>query len=151
RRPGSRVRTPRCAAAAPPHADRSRCPCSALHLSMASRSGVTMARLEILILDELPPLRAHAAPCAVSGVHWSKRITPEGYPLWGCVSELVDAAELRWSDDHGDEAVYVVSGELEAEDRVCPADGALIVDAGAPGRARARGTTEVVHLGSAGP
>jgi len=105
-----------------------------------------MARVEILRQDELPARSDHALPGQVTGVVWSRRITPQGYSLQGCVSQLAAGALLRWSGSRGDEAVYVIDGSLDVEGRCCPAGGALIVDAGASGQARAAGPAQIVHL-----
>jgi quercetin dioxygenase-like cupin family protein len=107
-----------------------------------------MARVEILRLEEQPVQREYPGACSSAGAISSQRITPEGYSLWGCVAELADGAELAWTSAPGDQGVYVSEGALALGDRVCPADGALIVDAGASGRARSLGRTRVVHFGS---
>jgi hypothetical protein len=68
---------------------------------------------------------------------------PDEFPLWLTRGD-VDAIE--WDDDHGDEGVYVVRGELDVDGRTCPAGGAVIVEAGVA--ARARGQAHVVRVGS---
>ena len=99
-------------------------------------------------LDGAPKRATYAAPRAATGVEWSTRLSPDDSCIWMTVSELRDAATLEWSADHSDDGVYVVSGALEIDGRVVPADGALIVESGAACTARAVGPTEVVHCGA---
>jgi quercetin dioxygenase-like cupin family protein len=68
---------------------------------------------------------------------------PGDFPLW---LQRGDIESIEWDEHHGDEAVYVVSGEVEVDGRVCPAGGAVIVEAGVP--ARLTGRAQVVRLGS---
>ena len=68
---------------------------------------------------------------------------PDGFPLW---LTRGDVESFEWDADHGDEALYVVRGEVEIDGRVCPAGGAVIVEAGVP--ARLEGRAHVVHMGS---
>jgi quercetin dioxygenase-like cupin family protein len=68
---------------------------------------------------------------------------PANFPLW---LTRGDVEWIEWNDDHGDEGVYVVSGEVEVDGRLCPAGGAVIVEAGVP--ARMTGRAHVVRMGS---
>ena len=68
---------------------------------------------------------------------------PEGFPLW---LRREDVESIEWDSVHGDEGVYVVSGEMEIDGRRCPAGGAVIVEAGVP--ARLHGRAHVVRIGS---
>jgi hypothetical protein len=63
------------------------------------------------------------------------------------VSELADGAVLRWSPQHGDEAVCVLEGSLAVGERQCGAGGALVVESGVACEARAIGRTVVAHYG----
>ncbi|MCY4434778.1 MAG: hypothetical protein OXE45_14035, partial [bacterium] len=65
------------------------------------------------------------------------------------VADLAAGTELRWGTEHGDEAVYVRSGSLIVDGRVCPADGAVIVEAGVAATATAESDTSIVHVGPA--
>lgn len=79
-------------------------------------------------------------------------VSPEGFPLWLVRAELAPGAALAW-DGRGDEAVYVVEGEVEIEGRSCPAGGAAVVESGVAAEVRAPAGARVVHMGSyaAGP
>lgn len=89
-----------------------------------------------------------AAPTvAARGGMQSRMMSPREFALWLVTARLDDGAEFEWSTAHGDEIVYVKSGELVVGDRVCPPDGSVLVEAGVPVVARARGATEIVHFG----
>lgn len=77
--------------------------------------------------------------------------SPAEYPTWLVDADLADGATLQWPDRHGDEAVYVVSGALDVDGRICPADGCVIVEAGVRAAATAVGPTRVVHVGPYDP
>ncbi len=79
----------------------------------------------------------------------ARQVSPDGASLWLVAVDLAAGAELRWGTEHGDEAVYVRSGSLAVDGRVCPADGALIVEAGVAATATAQSDTSIVHVGPA--
>lgn len=110
-----------------------------------------MPGLTVTRLAAVAPSATYAAPRTATGVRWSKRVSPDDYPLWMVVSELADGAELHWDDDHGDDGVYVLAGNLELDGHRCPTGGALIVESGAAAAARAIGTTTIVHCGPVDP
>jgi hypothetical protein len=100
-------------------------------------------------LGDVEPSATYAAPRRVSGVRWSKRVSPERYSIWMAISELDDGATIAWDDDHGDDGVYVLRGALQVDEvSRCPADGAVIVESGTTCTARAVGVTTVVHCGA---
>lgn len=107
-----------------------------------------MAKFTATHLAEAEIADGYGAARRATGVEWSRRVSPEGYSIWLVVSRLGDGAELHWEGPHSDDAVYVVSGELDIDGRRCPRDGALIVESGASCTARAVGPTVVVHAGS---
>jgi hypothetical protein len=106
-----------------------------------------MAKFSAINVDDEPGAAAYAVDREVSGVVWSKMLSPDDFSLWLAVSELDDGATLRWATDHGDEAVCVLQGALAVDGRVCPTGGALIVESAARAAARARGRTVVAHYG----
>jgi len=116
-----------------------------------------VSKLEIIALKDVPPVPAgiggqgYAASNDASGVRMSRLLKPEGYSLWVCVSEFADGGELHWRGAGGEQAVYIASGALEIDGRVCPSDGALIVESGVEATAKARGATEIVHFGPVDP
>ena len=110
-----------------------------------------MAKFAAISLDEVPAESTYAIARDVSGVAWSKRVSPDDYALWLVVSELRDGAVMHWGTDHGDEAVCVLEGELDFDGRRCPAGGALVVEAGVECVATAVGSTRVAHYGPTDP
>ncbi len=97
---------------------------------------------------------AHGYPTAtvtITGDHTARRVSPQGVSLWLVTAELAAGAEMRWGNEHGDEAVYVRSGSLAIDGRTCPADGAVIVEAGVTACATAASDTSIVHVGPTDP
>lgn len=96
--------------------------------------------------------------CATRGGTRSACFHPDGYALWKLEGELDAGAELEWGADHGDEAIFVLSGELETDRDRCGEGGAVIVESGVPGFLRSTQDTRLLHFGpieteppSAGP
>jgi hypothetical protein len=99
-----------------------------------------------------PPETSYQAPtCIAEGTVRSSKFQPDGYSLWRGGGELEAGTCLLWSDDHGDEGVFVVEGELEVDDQRAPARSAVLVEAGVPVVARAVERTTIVHFGPADP
>ena len=93
-----------------------------------------------------------APSCKATGVVRSTLFHPEGYALWQVDAELSEGAELRWDGDgHGEEAVYVLEGELDVDGVRCGPEGATIIEAGAGACMRAITETKIVHFGPSSP
>lgn len=73
------------------------------------------------------------------------------FPLWALRGRLGVGARVRWGDDHGDEAIYVLKGGLGVDDRTCPEGGVLIVESGARAEVIASSETQIVHFGPHDP
>jgi quercetin dioxygenase-like cupin family protein len=125
-----------------------------------------MAKQQRTTEADAPVATDHPPGSVTTGAVTSRRLSPHGFSIWLDVRELGDGAALEWGTDHGDEAVYVISGALGVEaskiDRagvedevgrgtVCPAGGALIVESGVVGRVVASGSTKIAHCGSSSP
>lgn len=106
-----------------------------------------MAKFTTIALDEAEAAPTYQAPRRATGVVRSRRLAPDGYSLWLCDTELADGGTITWDEAHGDDAVYVLEGELEIDGRRCPADGAVIVESGVAAIAGAVGPTRVAHFG----
>lgn len=106
-----------------------------------------MAKFTALALDDVDAAEGYAAPRDATGVRWSKKLSPDDYSVWLAVSELEDGGTITWGDRHGDDGVYVLSGALEVDGRVCPATGAVIVESGVAATATAIGPTQIAHYG----
>jgi hypothetical protein len=108
-----------------------------------------MAKLAVVRSQEMRTEEGYAVPTVdFAGTATSTIAGPEGYPIW-LVSATVDAgSSLRWQDQHADEVVYVKSGSLEVDGRVCPVGAMLIVEADAAVEASVREPSELLHFGS---
>ncbi|MDE0580909.1 MAG: hypothetical protein F4124_07035 [Acidimicrobiia bacterium] len=93
--------------------------------------------------------RYPATTVEVSGGLTARPVSPDGASLWLIAADLDAGTELRWGTEHGDEAVYVRSGSLAVDRRVCPADGAMVVEAGVATSAIAESDTSILHMGPA--
>lgn len=107
-----------------------------------------MALYTAIELDSVEPSTEYQAPREVTGVRWSKKVSPDDYPLWLVESELEDGATFRWDGQHGDDVLYVFEGGLRHVDRRCPPDGAVIVESGVTAELVAVGPTRVAHFGA---
>jgi hypothetical protein len=107
-----------------------------------------MKKLAILHEDEVEPSDVYPAPVAVTGLVWSKLMSPEDYVLWLCLSELEEGAQITWPEEHSDQAVYVFSGGLEVGGHACPPRGAVIVESNVPAVATATSRSRIAHWGS---
>ncbi len=84
--------------------------------------------------------------CRVSGR--ARGTTGVGFSLWDAHAVLDDGASVAWSDDHGDEVLYLMRGELVgAGGQHYAPGGALVVEAGVPFSVSASGETEIMHFG----
>ena len=106
-----------------------------------------MAQLDVM---EPSTLRSEylAPTCVAKGAAASALFHPAGYSLWQLSAELGAGAELTWDGAHGDEALFIVEGAVEADGRRCGADGTVVVEAGASGTVRALSDTKLLHVGS---
>jgi quercetin dioxygenase-like cupin family protein len=86
-----------------------------------------------------------APTCTVRGAARSVRFHPEGYSLSQVSGVLEPGTELEWGTEHGDEALYVRSGELEVDGTRVEEGGMVIVESGIPAVVRAVVQTSVLH------
>ena len=93
--------------------------------------------------------RYPATTVEVVGSLTARPVSPDGASLWMIAADLAAGTELRWGAEHGDEAVYVRSGSLTVDGRICPADGAVIVESGVAASAVAESDTSILHMGPA--
>ena len=92
-----------------------------------------------------------AATVVLDGQAESALMSPPEFSLWLVRGALSPGASLEWTSPHGDEVVYVLSGELELEGRVCPAGGTVVVESGVAVRATAVGEANILHFGPNDP
>jgi redox-sensitive bicupin YhaK (pirin superfamily) len=111
-----------------------------------------MAKFSIIEAAAVAPSATYPAPfTTTTGVREAKLVSPPEYSTWLVTADLADGATLAWGDVHGDEGIYVIAGALDVDGRVCPADGAVIVESGVAATARAVGATRIVHVGPYAP
>lgn len=114
-----------------------------------------MAKFTIVDSATVSPSATYPAPFAsLSGKATARLVSPSEYGTWMIDAELASGATLSWPDVHGDEGVYVASGAIrvvsvngEADSRVCPSNGCLVVESGAVAEVEAVGPTRIVHVG----
>jgi quercetin dioxygenase-like cupin family protein len=106
-----------------------------------------MTKWTSIARDEVAPSTGSAVR-RLEGDGTSRSLSPDAFPLWLFETQLADGAQLCWRSPETDEAVYVMSGELEVDATTCPEGGAVIVERGARATATANGPTTVAHFGS---
>lgn len=87
----------------------------------------------------------------ISGNATCRISSPLDYSLWMITVDLEAGAELHLPEQHGDEAVYVISGALSVDRRTCPAGGAVMIESRAHPVLRALEPSCVVHMGPTDP
>jgi quercetin dioxygenase-like cupin family protein len=107
-----------------------------------------MAKMTAIRRDEVDAGADYQAPRRATGVRSSRRLSPPGYSLWLCESELDDGGTITWSAPHGDDGVYVLDGSLQVDGRSVPRGGAVIVESDASAVATADGPVRLVHVGT---
>ncbi len=102
------------------------------------------------ILDEREVAAAEADPTfgPVSGLSSVRMLSPDGYALWLCVLEVAAGTALRWPATHGEEGLYVLSGELRVGGASCAQGGAVVVESDVAVTAQVSKPGRLVHVGS---
>ena len=96
----------------------------------------------------LPELDLYQAPfCTATGGVRSRFKAPEGFGQFVVYATLDAGAEVAWAQDHGDEGVFVLDGEVEGDGQIVPKKGAIVVEAGATAHLRASEASQLLHLG----
>jgi quercetin dioxygenase-like cupin family protein len=94
------------------------------------------------------PYGPYGAPtCTVRGDGHGQLFHPNDYSLWRVVGEFESGAELEWSTEHGDEALYVLQGALEIGNTSAEQGTTVIIEAGVPVTIGIQRHTSVVHFG----
>jgi quercetin dioxygenase-like cupin family protein len=98
-------------------------------------------------VDAEPTDGYHALRCHAIGSASSILFHPDGFSLWRLNAELDAGTRLEWATAHGDEALFVVAGELDVDGRRCAEEGVVIVEADAQPNVRAVIATQLLHFG----
>jgi quercetin dioxygenase-like cupin family protein len=106
----------------------------------------------LTVTDHHEMSAGYAAPsCEASGnTSTSYAVTVDGQ-MWVLRANLDEGSTLTWAEHHGDEVVYVLSGEIEVDGRSCTSETAIVVESDAPAVVTARSAAEIVHMGPVSP
>lgn len=111
-----------------------------------------MATFEVIDPAGLPEHEGYGAPfCTARGRLRSRVRAPEGFGQFVVYGDLDAGAEISWGEEHGDEGVFVLEGEVDLDGTVVATKGAAVIEAGAPARLRAATGTRLLHVGSTVP
>jgi quercetin dioxygenase-like cupin family protein len=114
----------------------------------ALEQGRCMKGIGFSLVRDAEEADGYRAPhCLVRGGVRSSMVSFDGFPLWLVRAELADGAVLEWEGAHGDEALYVVSGELDVSGRRCPSSGVVVVESGARATVEVPGGARLLHFG----
>ncbi len=110
--------------------------------------------LEIVLDRDAPVATAYPPPAwDVRQPSDARLLSPSGISLWLYRITLSAGSRLRWANQHGDEAVYVVAGVLRVAGRHGDADvvagGAAIVESGVFTEVLATADCQLLHFGAA--
>lgn len=113
-----------------------------------------MASLAITLERDAPAAVAYPpSTWELQGRLDARLLSPPDIPLWLYRISLGAGSELRWSDVHGDEALYVLAGSLEVagrpQDATVVVGGAVIVESGVAAKVFATSDCQLLHFGSA--
>ncbi|HWD25182.1 MAG TPA: hypothetical protein VG368_06930, partial [Acidimicrobiales bacterium] len=109
---------------------------------------VAMAKRLVVFEQSTTMQPTYLAPyCTAHGGAKSSIFHPESYSLWRVAAELDAGTELHWTEAHGDEALYVLSGELELDGKKCGPEGVVILEAGVAATVRALSSVRLLHFG----
>jgi quercetin dioxygenase-like cupin family protein len=80
------------------------------------------------------------------GIISCKTLSPPDYALRAALVELEERGELVWGTEHGEQAIYVLDGELTTDGRPCETNCALVIESGVELRVKAKRTTTFLHF-----
>lgn len=114
-----------------------------------------MKGISIVAAGDAPRVAGHPVAGHRAGGSAVRALGPPGFSLWMVELEMLAGERVELPDEHGDEVLYVCSGELRIGDAasraVCPPGGAVIVESKAHPPIEAVGPTRVLHMGPTVP
>jgi hypothetical protein len=121
--------------------------------SQQRRSGEVVVKGTFKITDEseVAPVAADPTFGALEGLETCRILSPDDYDLWLAVLEVAAGTVLHWPEVHGEEGIYLLSGELDVAGESCPEGGAVIVESDVAVSARTTQPSRLVHVGSRTP
>lgn len=91
----------------------------------------------------------YAAPTAkLRGKARSRLFDPDDWHLWVLTAELEEGSSLEWTADHGEEALYLLSGSLEVDGSNVEPGSVVVVESAAPARVAATRPVRIMHFGT---
>src|SRR5689334_20647806 len=103
---------------------------------------------DVQIFDHAEKSAAYPAPhCSVDGQVMASAAFPDGFDLWNVSAQFGAGATISWSDDHGDEALYIISGRVRHGDEECGASQTILIDSHVVTQIHILEPTELVHSG----
>ena len=115
-------------------------------------AGIEIIRGDVAAAPEHPVGGHHVVSARGSAAPECRLVSPAGFSLWLVDIELAAGGELHLPAIHGDEAIAVLSGRLQAGERICVPHGAVIVEAGAGEVVlRVLEDARIVHMGPSDP
>src|SRR4029450_4499228 len=104
-----------------------------------------MAKLTITNEAAVPRTALYPAGPTVLGLDWCKQLSPSDFSLRLVLGELSPGAVFTWGEHHQDEALFLLSGEVDVDGHVCPAGGAVIGETGVAVTLTANSRTQFLH------
>jgi hypothetical protein len=102
----------------------------------------------VVMFEDLESSPGYKAPSATfAGEATTRFAAPEGYALWVAAGTVGKGSTLEWSENHGDEALYLERGSVELDGEVCGDGGAVILERGAGAHLSFLEDSSVVHFG----
>ena len=116
---------------------------------MSDSSSVTQA---IKVFDHTETSENYQARfCVADGDIRSSLAAAPGYDLWALTAELAAGASLTWTQGHGEEGIYVISGAISTDAGTARPGDLLVLETGARCTGAATEPTTLLHVGSTPP
>lgn len=74
-------------------------------------------------------------------------LSPENSSLWMVRIDAVSDSTVQLPTTKGDEAVYILAGELEVDGQACPAGGTVVIESGAKPAIEVVSDSSLLHMG----
>jgi quercetin dioxygenase-like cupin family protein len=106
---------------------------------------------QIQVADHLsiPGSGSYDSPyCAARGEVTVHSARFRGFSEWVLTADLASGASIEWQPGHGEEAIYVRSGELHLGPAECGPGAALLIESDAPVTIEATSDCQIVHMGT---
>ena len=93
--------------------------------------------------------REYPAPyTTVAGNVMASGAFPTDFNLWQVQAEVEPDAELEWAPEHGDEALYVLSGAIRLGEEICGPGSSVVIDSHVAARVHVVEPGSILHCGT---